>query len=209
MNGKKRFFKNDVTIFHVCRPISHLFFIIFSPIFFICVVQQMTSPTSIGSCRSVNGIMVKTVIICDMSTIFNFTCISYGDFFLSNTGTYMVMFSGPVLAYFCSIFSEILICCSCDFALSEVWSQNFNPRSGSWSNFWLKIEIGKRFWKIWALRVLYTRLWIWHNRLHLFCTLSYISDPKSCSALNQPGSNHQVLVCCAVGFQGYVQTFKR
>ena len=103
-----------------------------SPIFFWNVVHLMTFPTSTNLWHSDTGIIAKTVNTCDMSKIFNFTCISYGEYFLSLTGNDIVMRCELLLGYFCSISSEIWVCCSWDIRLSVEWPRNFNQRSGLW-----------------------------------------------------------------------------
>ena len=99
----------------------------------------MTFRTSTNLCHSDTGIIVKIVIICDMSKIFHFTCISYGEYFLSLTGNDIVMRCELLLGYFCSISSEIWVCCSWDIRLSVEWPRNFNQRSGSCWNSSVKI----------------------------------------------------------------------
>ena len=66
------------------------------------------------------------------------------------------MFFEPYLSCYSSIFSQILVCCSWDYGLSEVWSPFFNQVSGTWSNFQLKVVLQMDESASW-LYVLYVR----------------------------------------------------
>ena len=92
----------------------------------------------------------------------------------------MAMFFEPYLGCYSSIFSQILVCCSCDYGLSEVWSPFFNQVSGTWSNFQLKVAMQMDKRASW-LYVLY----VWENLAqlvsHLPCNASVPSSNPSCT----------------------------
>ena len=92
------------------------------------------------------------------------------------------MFFEPYLSCYSSIFSQILVCCSWDYGLSEVWSPFFNQVSGTWSNFQLKVVLQMDESASW-LYVLYVRENLAQLVSHLPCNARVPSSNPSCTRM--------------------------
>ena len=123
---KKCIFKKWRHVFLCLSEIISLTSGRFSPKFWYVVVWTILYKKYAFTFHFDDVIIVKFLIKGDNTKKIRFACIVNGRWLFLKTWICMTMFFEPYLAYFCSIFSQISVCYSGHYGLSEVWSQIFN-----------------------------------------------------------------------------------